>query len=136
MTIRPEMLAAVPEGGLDTITAVDISFTVDGTTNQEKERPKKRPLSLNPTISTTITMGDDSSTSAATSAETSTSTAGDSTAGDSNTGASATSGGKNKAGATSSPLPNAAGPFLPRDPSSRTDVGDGGGKSRLKKGGR
>jgi myb proto-oncogene protein len=134
MTIRPEKLAAVPEGGLDTNTYVDISFTVDGTTNQEKERPKKRPLSLNPTISTTITMGDDSSTSAATSAETSASTAGDSTAGDSNTGASATSGINNKAGATNNPLPNAAGPFLPRDASSRNDVGGGaGGKPRLQK---
>jgi hypothetical protein len=136
MTTRPEKLAAFPEGSLDTNTAVASSFGVDGATNPEKERPKKSQSSLNPTISTTITMGDDSSMSAATSAETSTSTAGDSTAGDSNTGASATSGGKNKAGATSSPLPNAAGPFLPRDPSSRTDVGDGGGKSRLKKGGR
>jgi hypothetical protein len=74
MTIH-QKLAAVPEGGLDTNNAVDISISVDGTTCKEKERPKKRPSSLNSAISTTITMGDDSSTSDATSAGTSTSTA-------------------------------------------------------------
>jgi hypothetical protein len=75
MTIH-QKLAAVPEGGLDITKAVHISFAVDGTTNQEKERQKKRHSSLNPKISTTITMGDNSSTSAATSAGTFTSTAG------------------------------------------------------------
>jgi hypothetical protein len=137
MTIH-QKLAAVPKGGLDITKAVDVSFAVDGTTNQEKERPKKRHSSLNPKISTTITMGDNSSTSAATSAGTSTSTAGDST-----DGTSTTSGSNEKAGATvftippssatNNPLQNAAGEFLPRDTSSRTDVGGGSGKPRLQK---
>jgi hypothetical protein len=130
MTIH-QKLAAVPEGGLDINTAVDISTSVDGATNQEKERPKKRHSSLNPTISTTITMGDDFSTSDATSAGTSTSTAVDSITGASDTGTYTTSVNNNKAGATNNPLPNAAGECLPRDASSRTDVGGGGGKSRL-----
>jgi hypothetical protein len=145
MTIHPEKLAAVPEGGLATNTAVDISFEVDETTNKEKERPKKRHSSLNPTISTTITMGDDSSTSDATASDYTVSdyTAGASTAGASTAGASSTTSGNNKkagakvctippSSATNNPFPNAAGPLLSRDASSRNDVGGGaGGKPRL-----
>jgi hypothetical protein len=58
MTTRPENLTAVPEGGLDTNKTIDMSIQVNGTTHKEKERPKKRPSSLNPKISTTNTMGD------------------------------------------------------------------------------
>jgi hypothetical protein len=90
MTIRPENLTAVPEGGLDTNTTVDISFTVDGTTNAGKERPKKRPPSLNPKISTT-------NTSVGTTASTSTTTTGPSTTGPSTDGTSTIGGSSNKA---------------------------------------
>jgi hypothetical protein len=66
----------------------------------------------------------------------------DSTAGNSTDGASTTSGSNMKActkvcssppsSATNNPFPNAAGPFLSRDASSRTDVDGGAGrKSRL-----
>jgi hypothetical protein len=147
MTTRPEKLAAVPEGGLDTNKTVEISIQVNGTTHKEKERPKKRPSSLNPKISTTNTMDDDSygntaTTSVGTSATTS--TAGDSTGGTSTDGASPTSGNNKKAGAKVCTIPpssatnnqflNAAGPFLPRDASSPNDVGGGAGnKPRLLK---
>jgi hypothetical protein len=40
MTTRPEKLAVVPEGGLDTDTPIDMSIEVNGTNNKEKERPK------------------------------------------------------------------------------------------------
>jgi hypothetical protein len=137
MTTRPEKLAAVPEGGLDTKKPIEISIELNETTNKEKERPKKRPSSLNPaitttitnpTIATTITMGDASSR-ATTCTGTSTST-----------GASRTTENKNEEGtnlstdppsiANNSPLANAAGEFLPRDASSRTNLGRSGSTLR------
>lgn len=54
MTTRPEKLAVVPEGGLDTDTPIDMSIEVNGTNNKEKERPK------NITTTNIIVMGDDS----------------------------------------------------------------------------
>jgi hypothetical protein len=125
MASRPENLTAFPEGGLDTNTTFDMSIQVNGAIHNEKERPKKRPSSLNPTIATTNTMnaaitsvGSSTTTGASTSAGSSTSAT---------TGASTSSASKNKADANASTdrpsisasnlLPNAA------------DVG--GGKSRL-----
>jgi hypothetical protein len=124
MTIRPENLAAISEGGLATNTTVDISLAVDGTTNRDKERPKMRPSSLNPKISTTNT------SAVGTTTTTTTTTGGATSAGTSTTtGASTTSGKKGNEGAKASTNPpSSTGEFLPRDASTRTD--GGGGKSR------
>jgi hypothetical protein len=57
MTTHPEKrkLAAVADGGLDGNTPINTSTAVNGTTDTEKERPKKRPSTLkNSTITTAM----------------------------------------------------------------------------------
>jgi hypothetical protein len=133
MTTRPEKrkLASVTDGGSDSNTPIDISVEVNGTTNTEKERPKKRPSTLkNPTITTATDMMGGDYSSAPTSA------------GSYTTGTTATIENINRAGAkasedphsvtTTNPLANTAGAFLPPDALSRY-VGGGGGASRLRK---